>query len=139
MLMTHQTAILSTFDAYLETGGDTAAEQLDQQTERQQTLVRFPYPVMLELAFPELDFANRWCWQRFGPNHGECAQKHSDYPICMTDDSHSHIGSWTNKWFVKTDYNFGFNEWYFSIPSDRDRFLEFVPSINWGENFPKQD
>lgn len=135
--MTHQTAILSTFDAYLETGVDTAEEQVDQQTEREQTLEYFPYPVMLELAFPELDFTNRWSWQRFGPSHGECFQKHSEYRMCATDTPHCHMGSWTNRWFVKTDYDFGFNEWYFSIVSDRDLFLEFAPSINWGENFPK--
>ncbi|QDT94825.1 hypothetical protein [Gimesia aquarii] len=135
--MTHQTAKLSTFDAYLETGGDTAAEQLDQQTKRQQTLDRFPYPLMLELAFPEFDFANRWCWQHFGPSHGECFQKHSEYRMCATDLPHCHIGSWTYNWFVKTDYDFGFNEWYFSNASERDLFLEFVPCINWGENFPK--
>lgn len=137
VFMTHQTALLSTFDAYLETGGDIAAEQLAQQTERHQTLVRFPHSVMLELAFPELDFTNRWCWQRFGPSYGKCFQKHSEYRICTTDFSHCHIGLWTNCWFVKTDYDFGFNEWYFSTAADRDLFLEFVPSISWGENFPK--
>ncbi|MBT5018587.1 MAG: hypothetical protein HON04_07560 [Planctomicrobium sp.] len=136
--MTHQSAIRSTFDAYLKSGGDTVAEQLDQQTGRKQTLRAFPYPVMLELAFPELDFVNRWCWQHFGASHGECFQKHSQYRMCTADDQHSHIGSWTNRWLVKTDYDFGFNEWYFSTDSDRDLFLEFVPSINWGENFPKQ-
>ncbi|QDT48009.1 hypothetical protein Pan258_20490 [Symmachiella dynata] len=137
--MTHQTAILSSFDLYLDAGGDTAAEQLDQQTKRQQTIQRFPYPVMLELAFPELDFTNRWCWQHLGPSQGECFQKYSNYRICTADVPHCHIGKWTNRWFVKTDYDFGFNEWYFSTSTVRDLFLEFVPSINWGENFPIQN
>lgn len=134
--MTHQTAKLSTFDAYLKTGGDTVAEQHDQHRERQQILDRFPYPLMLELSFPELDFANRWCWQHFGPSHGEYFQKHSLYRMCAADFPHCHIGSWSYRWFVKTDYDFGFNEWYFSNASERDLFLKFVPDINWGENFP---
>jgi hypothetical protein len=135
--MTYQTVIISNFDSYLETGGDTTEEQLDQQLVRRETLENFPYPVMLELAYPEMDFTNRWCWQRFGPNRGECHQKHSEYRTCTIDAPHCHIGRWTQHWFVKTDYDFGFCEWYFSISSDRDLFLEFVPSINWGENFPK--
>ncbi|WP_417392522.1 hypothetical protein [Gimesia sp.] len=134
--MTHQTAKPSTFDAYLETGGDTVAEQQEQHRERQQILDCFPYPVMLELSFPELDYANRWCWQHFGPSHGECFQKHSLYPMCAADFPHCHIGSWSSRWFVKTDYDFGFNEWYFSNASERELFLQFVPDINWGENFP---
>ncbi len=135
--MTHQTAVLSTFDAYCKTGGDDAAEQLAHQAEREQTLLRFPNAVMLELAFAELDYANRWCWQQFGPCDGECTQEYSDYRVCNTASPHTHEGTWTNRWFAKTDYNFGFNEWYFSTVSDRDRFIEFVPLINWGENFPK--
>ncbi|QDT92823.1 hypothetical protein [Gimesia algae] len=135
--MTHQTAKLSTFDEYLETGGDTATDQHDQHRERQKILDRFPYPVTLELSFPELDFANRWCWQHFGSNYGECFQKQSEYRICAIDFSHCHIGSWTNHWLAKTDYEFGFNEWYFSNASERDLFLDFVPYINWGENYPK--
>ncbi len=31
----------------------------------------------------------------------------------------------------------GFNEWYFADPSHHQQFLASVPSINWGEKFPK--
>lgn len=56
--MVYRTAILSTFDAYLETGGDTAEEQ----NERKERVRSFPFAVMLELAFAERDYADRWCW-----------------------------------------------------------------------------
>ncbi|TWU06883.1 hypothetical protein CA54_52850 [Symmachiella macrocystis] len=135
--MIYRTAILSTFDAYLETGGDTAEEQADQQRERQEIVRDFPFAVMLELAFPELDFANRWCWKKFGPANGECSQRYSEYPACTIDLPHCHVGAWAEHWFVKTDYDFGFNEWYFSQPADYEAFLRFVPSIDWGENYPK--
>jgi hypothetical protein len=36
---------------------------------------------------------------------------------------------------VKTDYDFGFCEWYFSERSDRDCFLASVAEINWGEKY----
>ena len=135
--MTHRTAILSTFDALLNSCDDYPEERADHQSERQEHLGRFSYAVMLKLAFPELDFANRWCWQNFGPYHGQCFQKDSEYPMCAIESPHCHIGTWSNHWYVKTDYNFGFNEWYFSTRSDRDLFLECVPAINWGESYPK--
>ena len=40
-------------------------------------------------------------------------------------------------WFVKTDYNFGFNEWYFTEQGDQECFLANVDQINWGEKYPK--
>ena len=100
-------------------------------------LTRFPYSVMLQVAYPELDFANRWCWQHFGPPHGECLQFQSEYCACDVEPKHCHMGVWTEFWFAKTDYNFGFNEWYFMEKSHFERFLASVPSINWGEHYPK--
>jgi hypothetical protein len=135
--MTHRTAKLSSFDAYVETGDESAADLVDTRSERLEILTRFPFAVMLEVAFPELDFANRWCWNNFGVGHGECFEKYSNYRSCTIDFPHCHIGTWMNLWFVKTDYDFGFNEWYFLTTADRDSFLEFVPSINWGEKFPQ--
>jgi hypothetical protein len=93
---------------------------------------------MLQVSFPEMDFADRWCWQRFGPRDGECIQHGSEYPVCAIEGRHSHTGKWTSHWFAKTDYNFGFNEWYFAEESAREQFLASVSEINWGENFPKK-
>jgi hypothetical protein len=135
--MSHQTVLLSSFEKYLTDGGDSPEEQVEQKLERQEQLARFPYSVMLQVSFPELDFANRWCWRRFGPSRGECMQRYSEYRVCDLTEPHSHLGGWTCKWFVKTDYDFGFNEWYFAEEDDRDRFLGSVKEINWGENFPK--
>lgn len=38
-------------------------------------------------------------------------------------------------WLAKTDYDFGFNEWYFKRHADLNRFLEFIPHITWGEAY----
>jgi len=38
---------------------------------------------------------------------------------------------------VKTDYDFGFNEWYFAESEDCDFFVANVDKINWGEHYPK--
>ena len=135
--MTLRTARLSSFDAYVELGDESADYLFEAQAERLEIISRFPYAVMMEVAFPELDFANRWCWQNFGPLYGECFDGSSEYRSCKVDHSHCHIGLWASRWFVKTSYDLGFNEWYFSTGADRDQFLEFVPSINWGEKFPK--
>ena len=92
---------------------------------------------MLQVAFPERDFANRWCCMNFAPAEGECVQRHSEYRACQIDGPHSHAGVWLDHWFVKTDYDFGFNEWYFANRSHYELFLGYVPKINWGENYPK--
>jgi hypothetical protein len=93
---------------------------------------------MLEAAYPEIDFANGWCWQQFGPMDGECTQRYSEYRVCTEEVRHRHVGKWTTRWITKTDYDFGFIEWYFANETDRDFFLANLPEINWGEHYPKR-
>ena len=169
--MTYRTVEISSYAEWLAeersyAGKDSSAEQLasfdeDQQPEdqeRTELLKKFPYPVMLKVAYPEMDFANRWCWQNIGPSDGVCDQSNPEYPGCplvlatesikkdeyLKDrkvyqkvEEHSHCGQWISCFLCKTEYNFGFNEWYFAVESDRDRFLAAVPTFNWGENFPR--
>lgn len=136
--MSYRTVILSSFEEYLASE-DSPEERAEEERERKERLSRFPYAVMLQVSFAELDFANRWCWQHFGPCEGECLQSHSEYPTCDLKGEHSHTGKWTSHWLVKTDYNFGFNEWYFAEKSACEQFLASVNEINWGENYPKKN
>jgi hypothetical protein len=133
--MTSRTVELVTYDHYLndEYAGACAADY----QEHQLRLLQFPYNVVLRLSYPEMDFANRWSWQKFGPPDGECLDSYSEYPTCSEKMSHRHDGKWMSHWLAKTDYNFGYNEWCFELEVDQQRFLEFVPFINWGETFPK--
>ncbi|RJF96786.1 hypothetical protein D3870_20585 [Noviherbaspirillum cavernae] len=138
----HRTVVPANYDEYLEfeypaASVDLAEARAADVRERQARLAAFPYCVVLQVSYPELDYANRWCWQQFGPANGECLQASSEYSACEIRGSHSHVGSWLTNWLVKTDYDFGFSEWYFAHEADRDRFLESVPLINWGEGWPK--
>jgi hypothetical protein len=135
--MTHQTVVLSDIRDYLRCECDREDERAEQLELRNQRRSRFPHVVILQVAFPELDFINRWCWLHFGPRDGECTQKHSEYRVCDTEDSHAHDGTWTDHWFVKTEYDFGFNEWYFANRREYDSFIQHIPSFNWGEHYPK--
>lgn len=137
--MTHRTVVLSSFDDYLALDYLWITQEQKEEliTERNERLSRFPFSVILQVAYPELDFANRWCWQNFGPTDGECLQKQSQYPACNLETPHSHSGNWITCWIDKIDYDFGFNEWCFCRESDRDLFLEYLPMINWGEKYPK--
>jgi len=135
--MSHRTVVLSSYQEYLAKGDDSLEERAAQTLDRDKRLLRFPHSVMLEVSYPELDFANRWCWQNFGPGDGECLQRHSEYRVCDLSEPHSHVGKWTSHWFVKTDYDFGFNEWYFAEIADYKQFLANVENINWGEHYPK--
>jgi hypothetical protein len=135
--MAHRTIVVSSIQEYLASDDDSVEERIAQNADRIQRLIRFPHSVMLKVSLPELDYADRWCWQQFGPCDGECKQRHSEYPACSRTELHSHIGRWTSHWFVKTDYNFGFNEWYFSQRADQDLFLAIVDNINGGEHYPR--
>ena len=135
--MTYQTAILSSFEAYLTSECLGEADRIDNFEFRNKLLSHFPYAVMLALSFAELDFANRWCWQQFGSPRGECFDTQSEYPMCDIQMPHCHSGTWAHEWFLKTEYNFGFNEWYFTSASQLQQFLDFVPHLSWGEHYPK--
>jgi hypothetical protein len=135
--MTYRTLLLSSIEHYMAREDDPLADRLQQSRERDERLRQFPFPVMLEFAYPELDFAIRWCWQRFGPMDGDCTQKSSEYRICCDETPHRHAGTWTTHWFVKTEYNFGFCEWYFSNQADHHEFRASLPELNWGELYPK--
>jgi hypothetical protein len=140
--MAYRTVKLSNYDAYLEyefppgSAGSAEARVVDIEY-RTALMTLFPFAVMLEVAYPEMDFANRWCWFQFGPAQGECQQMHSEYRACDQSGPHCHLGRWTTHWHGKTDYNFGFHEWYFATEADRVRFLEFVPHLDWGEHYPE--
>lgn len=135
--MSHRTVVASSFDEYLASDDDSVEDRAAQEVDRTARLSRFPYAVMLKVSFPEIDFANRWCWQNIGPCDGECTQRYSEYRVCDRTEPHAHVGKWASHFFVKTNYDFGFNEWYFAESSDCDSFSANVDKINWGEHFPK--
>ncbi len=133
--MTHKTAILTHFDSYFACNEATLEDRSEELALRQQRLQLFPHAAMLQVAFPELDFVNRWCWMNFGSRHGECTQRYSQYRVCDIEMPHCHSGVWTDHWFLKTDYDFGFNEWYFAREADYNLFLQNVANFNWGERY----
>lgn len=140
--MTHRTVVLSSFEEYLsaeyeDADATLAAYHSSEVQHRNEWLSRFPFAVMLKLSFAEMDYANRWCWQRFGSPRGECCDESSEYRTCVIESRHCHDGAWACLWHTKTEYNYGYCEWFFSNDTQHAQFLKFVPSINWGEHFPK--
>ena len=133
--MSQRTVILSSFEEYLACENYAPEIKADEERGRVERLSRFPYAVTLQVSYPELNFANRWCWQRFGSSDGNCLEGQSEYPACNILEIHSHTGKWMWCWLAKTDYNFGFCEWYFSNELERDYFLASVGEISWGEKY----
>lgn len=120
--MIRRTVELATYESYLNDeyafSCDVAdARALDIQ-ERQSRLAKFPHSCLLLLAYPEMDFANRWSWQQFGPPDGECNDSSSKYRTCGAITPHAHEGRWRSQWLAKTDYDFGYNEWSFASKVD---------------------
>jgi hypothetical protein len=118
---------------------------------------QFPFAVIVEADYPEWDVAERWCWQTFGPRHGECNWG-TDYAACpkilatektlttvvngreefkyMTysnPEKHSHAGAWTTYWFGKTSYDHGYGAFCFSNENDKITFIAHVPKVDFGE------
>lgn len=115
---------------------------------------RFPFFIVVECCYPEMDFATRWCWQMFGPRDGDCysQREYAACPIIVATEyidkirgseiklyrdvaKHHHEGTWTSYWLGKTEYDHGFMEFCFTNPQDLDRFREFVPEVSYGENY----
>lgn len=136
--MSNRTVILSSFEDFLASDDYSLEVRAEIEKDRSERLSRFPYAVMLQVSFAELDFANRLCWQQFGPCNGECLDHQSEYRTCHLEEPHPHVGKWTWHWFEKTAYDFGFNEWYFAEQADRDYFLSKLGEIQWGEKYPKK-
>jgi hypothetical protein len=99
--MTLRTVDLSTFKDYLNFVDSSEVER----AKRDQRLLRFPHAAMLQVAIPELDFTNQWCWMNSGPRDGDRAQRDSEYRVCQIQHHHSHSGVGLDHWFTKTNYN----------------------------------
>ena len=69
---------------------------------------------MVKLFYPQLDFAERWCWLTFGECFGECLQRQSEYPSCFEPLPHCHNGRWRAHRLEKASYDFGYCEWLFA-------------------------
>ena len=137
------------------------------QEKREETIKKFPYTVIVEACYPISDFACRWCWQQFGAmDCKECGEHCSEYPGCplvlaieeyvikksYTKDGHvheydfhtrdpgkhGHEGIWTIVWLGKTDYDYGFGEYYFKNEGDRDKFVANLDTFWLGENYEKE-
>jgi len=133
--MSYRTVIQSSFQEYLQSEVDSPDERAEQERKYRLQLQRFPFNVVLKISYDELDFANRWCWQTMGPADGECNQHNSEYPACDRTEPHTHVGNWISRWITKTEYNFGFNEWFFTEAGQAERFIQNVENLNWGEHY----
>ena len=90
---------------------------------------------MVKLFYPQLDFAERWCWLTFGECFGECLQRQSEYPSCFEPLPHCHNGRWRAHRLAKAGYDFGYCEWLFAEEAAFRRFAVFIPEIGFGENY----
>ena len=144
---------ISSIDEYLR------IEPLDEPEKLVLAHAQFPFGVVVECDFPEWDVANRWCWQNFGPRQGECwgQLEYATCPLILPTEhivkevvrgkeyevkrysnvpAHNHVGIWTTYWFGKTDYDHGYGEFCFSSGDDKTKFSEYIPHVDWGENYP---
>ncbi len=132
---------LSNFENFLRDdlliGNQCREEYLKSKiNERNVILSDFPYSIVLKTSYSQIDFAEWLLWQLFGDMNGICNQNSSDIPACKIKNKHQHKGNWTNLWLAKTDYDYGFNEWFFKSKKDCKIFINILPLLKqmkgWG-------
>jgi hypothetical protein len=52
---------------------------------------------------------------------------------------HSHKGTWTCRFLIKTGYDFGYNDFYFGSAEDREKFIDNCGADKKFETFSCQD
>jgi hypothetical protein len=135
------------------------------EEKRQELREKFPFTCIVQGSYPEVDNANSWCWDHFGPRDGKCEYEHtSEYPGCplvratmyiqegsykdkegnehhwkekayKEVPAHEHEGVWAEYWLGKTGYDYGNAEFYFKNEADRDAFVSAVPAIGFGDRY----
>lgn len=83
---------------------------------------QFPYTTTVKWDWDTREMEVVWCAQVFGPREGEC-----DEPRCCPLSKkrlrvHSHRGLWKSIWLGKTDYDFGYEMFFFKNKATRDVF-----------------
>ena len=135
--MTLKTLKISSIDSYLACEDDSPEARDFANREREDRLHQFPYAVMLEWPFRNSTPRIAGVGNALAQWMARARKGIPEYKACSDETEHRHIGKWTSHWFVKTDYDFGYNEFYFVEQADRDLFLAHLSDIHWGEHYPK--
>ena len=92
----------------------------------------FPNVVTIEQSTDELIKLEEWCWQEFGQKNGTCRRKvcgpieeaepslkpHEQHYLSPKKNLHTHTGTWTTVWALKTSYEDGFCDFCFYNSED---------------------
>ncbi len=123
---------ISNFEEFLKEdyliGNDNKQEFLKRKIkERNNILLDFSHSIILKLSYHQLDFANWLLWQILGEVYGYCG--YSNFPMCKIKGEHKHNGIWAIYWLAKTNYDYGFNEWFFKQKEDSDVLIKIKPLL----------
>jgi len=123
--------IVNTFERCVEAYRSFNAWDAEYDLMRRQFLASLPNSVIVEGEYSELDMAVNWCLTNIGQPDITSTWK------CVAQGAGEsqeiaglQNGQWANQWFYKTDYDYGFMEFYFRSPADPARFVEAVPSFS---------
>ena len=83
--------------------------ETEYQIEREELIVRYPYSVVVEGAFLEYNSLKHWTDEQFGPENS---------PV------------WTSLWYGKTDYDYGYREYFFSRQADLQLLIQHIPLVH---------
>lgn len=99
--------ILATIEDCTQEYKDIGSWNTDEENKRQSELKVFPYSVIVEGDYSEVEMAQDWCSQNIGEK-GKV---------------------WSDIWYGKIDYDYGFQEFFFETEENREKFANSVPTF----------
>jgi len=114
---------ISNLSAYLDEYDETLAYLIDVLKARESRRCDFPHTLMALLGYDLMDMAKQWCQDQWGPG----GDTYEDRPY-QPQENQAFL--WLTCWMMKTEYDYGFCEWYFREPSHLEQFVAHIQSCN---------
>lgn len=71
--------------------------------ERSKLIIKYPFSVLFTADYQEIENAEKWCT--------------------------NNVSDWTKLWYGKTDYDYGYIEFFFKIEEDKVKFEDIVEGL----------
>ena len=95
----------SSYETCVKTYSDIGRREKEADAQRVEKLKFLPFSVVAEGAYPELDMADQWLLEHAG---------------------HESEKGWQKIWYGKTEYDYGFTEYFFKDETTRQKFVDEI-------------
>ena len=98
--------------------------------ERKNSFLMFPYSVIIEGSFSDIDIAEAWCLKQVGKVDITSDMFFlKNYAGKLEEIKRTKNGLWKIYFYGKTSYDYGFCEFFFREKIDLEKFQKAVPNF----------